>query len=67
MSEYLAVIPLVCVWFGGILVMLAEAFRAPGEKMPMEGIALGVLATAGTTAGTVVESQRGELRGRERG
>ena len=50
MSEYLAVIPLVCVWFGGILVMLAEAFRAPGEKMPMEGIALGVLATAGMTA-----------------
>ncbi len=50
MTEYLAIVPLVCVWFGGILVMLAEAFRAPGEKMPMEGIALGVLATAGVTA-----------------
>ena len=50
MSEYLAVIPLVCVWFGGILAMLAEAFRSPGERMPIETIALGVLLTAGATA-----------------
>src|SRR5687767_9456034 len=50
MSEYLAVIPLVCAWFGGILAMLAEAFRSPGERMPIETIALGVLLTAGATA-----------------
>ena len=50
MSDYLAVIPLVCVWFGGILAMLAEAFRSPGERMPIETIALGVLITAGATA-----------------
>jgi NADH-quinone oxidoreductase subunit N len=50
MSEYLAVIPMVCVWFGGILAMLAEAFRSPDEPMPMEGIAIGSLATAGVTA-----------------
>jgi NADH-quinone oxidoreductase subunit N len=49
MSEYLAVVPLVCVWFGGILAMLAESFRSPGERMPMEGIAIGVLLTAGVT------------------
>ncbi len=49
MNEYLAVIPLVCVWFGGILAMLAEAFRSPGEKMPMETVAIGVLLTAGAT------------------
>ncbi|MEO5739313.1 MAG: hypothetical protein ABIS29_01785, partial [Vicinamibacterales bacterium] len=49
MSEYLAVVPLVCVWFGGILAMLAEAFRSPGERMPMEAIAVGVLLTAGAT------------------
>src|SRR5688572_14065114 len=49
MSEYLAVVPLVCVWFGGILAMLAEAFRAPGERMPIDGIALGALLTAGVT------------------
>jgi NADH-quinone oxidoreductase subunit N len=50
MNEFLAVIPLVCVWFGGILSMLAEAFRSPGERMPIETIALGVLLTAGATA-----------------
>jgi NADH-quinone oxidoreductase subunit N len=38
------------VWFGGILAMLAEAFRSPDEPMPMEGIAIGSLATAGVTA-----------------
>ena len=50
MTEYLAVIPMVCVWCGGILAMLAEAFRSRGERMPMEGIAGGVLLTAGVTA-----------------
>ncbi len=50
MSEYLAIVPLVCVWFGGILAMMAEAFREPGEQMPLEGIAVGSLLTAGITA-----------------
>ena len=50
MNEYLAIVPLVCVWFGGILAMLAEAFRSPDERMPMEGIAVGVLLTAGVTS-----------------
>jgi NADH-quinone oxidoreductase subunit N len=50
MSEYLAIVPMVCVWFGGILAMLAEAFRSADERMPMEGIAIGSLATAGVTA-----------------
>ena len=49
MSEYLAIVPMVCVWFGGILTMLAEAFRTRGERMPMEGIAMGVLLTSGVT------------------
>ena len=49
MNEYLAVVPLVCVWFGGILAMIAEAFRSPGERMPMHAIAIGVLLTAGVT------------------
>src|SRR3990170_2503183 len=50
MSDYLAIVPLVCVWFGGVLAMLAEAFRSPGERMPMEGIAVGVLITAAVTS-----------------
>ena len=50
MTAYLAIVPLVCVWFGGILAMIAEAFRSRGERMPMEGIAAGVLVTAAVTA-----------------
>ena len=49
MSDYLAIVPLVCVWFGGVLAMVAEAFRLPGERMPMNAIAIGVLLTAGVT------------------
>jgi NADH-quinone oxidoreductase subunit N len=49
-SEYLALVPMVCVWMGGIAAMLAEAFRAPGEKMPIEGLSMGALVTAGVTA-----------------
>ena len=66
MSEYLAIVPLVCVWFGGILAMLAEAFRSPGERMPMEGIAIGVLLTAGVDRRAAVEPRCGELRRRHR-
>jgi NADH-quinone oxidoreductase subunit N len=50
MTPYLAIVPMVCVWFGGILAMVAEAFRNPGERLPMEGIALGSLVTSGLTA-----------------
>jgi NADH-quinone oxidoreductase subunit N len=41
---------MVCVWFGAILAMVAEAFRSPGERLPMEGIAVGSLVTSGVTA-----------------
>ena len=50
MSDYLAVVPLVCVWSGAILAMVAEAFRSPGERMPFGGIGVSVLLTAGVTA-----------------
>src|SRR6185436_12028567 len=50
MSEYLAIVPLVCVWFGGVLALVAEAFRLPDEHLPMEGIAIGSLLTSGITA-----------------
>jgi NADH-quinone oxidoreductase subunit N len=50
MTQYLAIVPIVCVWFGGILAMIAEAFRSPGERLPMEGIAVGSLVTSGVTA-----------------
>ena len=50
MSEYLAIVPIVCVWFGGVLALVAEAFRLPDEHLPMEGIAIGSLLTSGITA-----------------
>src|SRR3954468_5798211 len=39
-SRYAAVIPVVCVWLGGIAAMLAEAFRSPGERIPIGGLGL---------------------------
>ena len=50
MSEYLAIVPLVCVWLGGIAAMLAEAFRSPGERMPIAGLGIIGLLTAGASA-----------------
>ena len=50
MSEYLAVVPLVCVWLAGIFAMLAEAFRSPGERMPIAGLGIIGLLTAGVSA-----------------
>jgi NADH-quinone oxidoreductase subunit N len=50
MSEYLAIVPLVCVWLGGVASMLAEAFRSPGERMPIAGLGIIGLLTAGVSA-----------------
>jgi NADH-quinone oxidoreductase subunit N len=40
MTEYAAVIPLVIVALSGAFAMLAEAFRQPGERMPIAGLGL---------------------------
>jgi NADH:ubiquinone oxidoreductase subunit 2 (subunit N) len=50
MSEYLAIVPLVCVWLGGVASMLAEAFRSPGERMPIAGLGIIGLLTASVSA-----------------
>src|SRR5687768_15767434 len=50
MTEYLAVVPLVCVWLGGIAAMLAEAFRTPGERMPIAGLGIIGLLAAGAAS-----------------
>ena len=50
MSEYLAIVPIVCVWLGGVAAMLAEAFRSPGERMPIAGLGIIGLLTAGASA-----------------
>jgi NADH-quinone oxidoreductase subunit N len=50
MSQYLAVVPIVCVWLGGLAVVLAEAFRLPGERMPMGGLGIVGLVASGISA-----------------
>jgi hypothetical protein len=46
LSPYLAIVPVVCVWLGGIAAMLAEAFRTPDEPMPIGGLGMiGVVAS----------------------
>src|SRR6476660_176832 len=40
MSEYAATIPIVIVALSAIAAMLAEAFRQPGERMPIAGLGL---------------------------
>ena len=56
-SSYLAVVPIVCVWFGGIAAMLAEAFRRPGERMPIGG--LGLIGLAASLVSTALLWNRG--------
>jgi len=40
MTEYAAIIPLVIVALAGMFAMLAEAFRQPGDRMPIAGLGL---------------------------
>ena len=40
MSQYAAIIPIVIVALAGAFAMLAEAFRQPGERMPIFGLGL---------------------------
>ena len=40
MSDYVAIIPMVSVVLAAIAAMLAEAFRQPGERMPLFGLGL---------------------------
>jgi NADH-quinone oxidoreductase subunit N len=50
MTPYLAIVPIVCVWLGGMAAMMAEAFRSPGERMPIGGLGIIGLLAAGTSA-----------------
>jgi NADH-quinone oxidoreductase subunit N len=56
-SEFDAVIPMLCVTLAGLVVLLAEAFRDRGEKMPIGGLAiiglLGALITSAPWPGAV--------------
>jgi NADH-quinone oxidoreductase subunit N len=45
-----AVIPVICVTLAGLVVMLAEAFRGRGERMPLGGLAVIGLVGAGAAS-----------------
>ena len=47
-----AIVPMACVAAAGIAAMVAEAFREPGERMPIAG--LGVVGLLGAAISTVV-------------
>src|SRR5574339_717079 len=51
MTEYAALIPIVIVALSAIAAMLAEAFRQPGERMPIAG--LGLIGLAGAAVASV--------------
>src|SRR5215210_1283269 len=51
MTEYAAIIPLLIVGLAGAAAMLAEAFRQPGERMPIAG--LGLIGLAGAAVASV--------------
>ena len=51
MTDYLAIIPIVMVALTGMAALLAEAFRQPGERMPIAG--LGLIGLAGAAIASV--------------
>ncbi|MCA1561706.1 MAG: NADH-quinone oxidoreductase subunit N [Acidobacteria bacterium] len=51
MTDYAAIIPIVIVALSGTAAMLAEAFRQPGERMPIAG--LGLIGLAGAALASV--------------
>jgi NADH-quinone oxidoreductase subunit N len=51
LSSITAIVPILCVTAAGIAAMLAEAFREPGERMPISGLGLIGLVGAAISAG----------------
>jgi NADH-quinone oxidoreductase subunit N len=52
MSDYVAIIPMVSVMLAATAAMLAEAFRQPGERMPLFG--LGLIGLVGAAVSSVM-------------
>ena len=48
-SSFAAIVPILCVVAAGLAAMLAEAFREPGEDLPISGLGLVGLVGAGIT------------------
>ena len=58
MTEYAAIIPIVIVALSGAAAMLAEAFRQPGERMPIAGLGLIGLAGAAVASTFLWDTDR---------
>jgi NADH-quinone oxidoreductase subunit N len=52
MSSLNAIVPMACVAAAAVATMTAEAFRAPGERMPLAG--LGVVGLIGAAVGSLI-------------
>jgi NADH-quinone oxidoreductase subunit N len=50
LSSFTALVPMLCVSAAGIAALLAEALRAPGERMPIAGLGVIGLVGAGVSA-----------------
>jgi len=61
MTEYAAMIPIVIVALSAIAAMLAEAFRQPGERMPIAGLGLIGLFGAAIASGCLWNSDAHSL------
>src|SRR5512138_4017170 len=49
-SSFNAIVPMLCVVAAGIAALLAEALREPGERMPIAGLGIIGLISAGISA-----------------
>ena len=65
-SQFDAVIPMLCVALAGLVVLLAEAFRAKGEQMPIGGLAIIGLVGAGVASVLLWDRNADQLRRRHR-
>ncbi len=61
MTEYAAMIPIIIVALSAIAAMLAEAFRQPGERMPIAGLGLIGLVGAAIASGFLWNSDAKSL------
>ena len=58
MTEYAAIIPILIIALSGAAAMLAEAFRQPGERMPIAGLGLIGLAGAAIASAFLWDTDR---------
>jgi NADH-quinone oxidoreductase subunit N len=58
MTDFAAIVPIVIVALSGIAALLAEAFRQPGERMPIAGLGLIGLAGAAIASAALWHSDR---------